>query len=165
MKKLFMIMALALISCSMSFAQQENGSRPRKQFDKTTMIKMRTERTAKYLGLSEAQSDSLLKLNTKYADLIASANRPVFFRGHSANDSTKLKSIKETVANNKENMKKYEEQVKALLTPEQAEKYEKMQQEKRNNMKRRPIGVPGRRPNSDNNQNNTNNNITIGETE
>ena len=33
MKKSIMIMAMALIVSTMSFAQQQNGNRPRRQFD------------------------------------------------------------------------------------------------------------------------------------
>ena len=42
MKKVIMIMAMALMVSTMSFAQQQNANRPRRHFDKTEMTKMRT---------------------------------------------------------------------------------------------------------------------------
>ena len=70
MKKVIMIMAMALMVSTMSFAQQQNANRPRRHFDKTEMTKMRTERMVKELNLNAAQADSLLALNTEYADVM-----------------------------------------------------------------------------------------------
>lgn len=163
MKKLFMIIAMALTTASMSYAQQDNQVRPHRQFDKTEMIKMRTQRTAKELGLDEAQTDSLLKLNTRYADLITPGRRPVMFKSRAKSDTTGVKPKHGLVVTQREDMQKYEEQVKALLTPDQAKKYEEIKKNRMSNP-RRHIGVPGQRPTFKNNQQDSNI-VVIGEQE
>lgn len=67
MKKAMLICAsMALLLSSGAFAQG-NGPRPqRERPDEATMVKMRTERMVKELGLDEKQEAKLLELNQKY---------------------------------------------------------------------------------------------------
>lgn len=67
MKKAMLICAsMALLLSSGAFAQG-NGQRPqRERPDEATMVKMRTERMVKELGLDETQEAKLLELNQKY---------------------------------------------------------------------------------------------------
>jgi len=60
----------AALMVSVAVAQENQGeARPQgKKFDKTEMVKKRTERTVQQYGLNEAQAQQLLELNTKYAD-------------------------------------------------------------------------------------------------
>lgn len=58
--------SMALLLSSGAFAQG-NGQRPqRERPDEATMVKMRTERMVKELGLDETQEAKLLELNQKY---------------------------------------------------------------------------------------------------
>ena len=68
MKK--MILALvALMTMTAAQAQDDNKQRgERRQFDRTEMVKQRTDDVAKKYGLTKEQADKLLELNTKYAD-------------------------------------------------------------------------------------------------
>ncbi len=70
MKKIIMTIAAAVLVASASMAQDDNkqGKRPERKFDKTEMIKKRTEDVATKYKLNEAQTKQLLELNTKYAD-------------------------------------------------------------------------------------------------
>ena len=124
MKKVIMIMAMALMVSTMSFAQQQNANRPRRHFDKTEMTKMRTDRMVKELNLNAAQADSLLALNTEYADVMGGLRPGRPPRPTLGNDTTKVKSF---------------------LTAEQAKKYDEMKANRKANFRRRP-GMQGRRP-------------------
>ena len=69
MKKIFVtMMAALLVSTSAMAQQQENQQRPERKFDKTEMIKHRTDETVSRYKLSDKQAKQLLELNTKYAD-------------------------------------------------------------------------------------------------
>lgn len=145
MKKVIMIMAMALMVSTMSFAQQQNANRPRRHFDKTEMTKMRTERMVKELNLNAAQADSLLALNTEYADVMAGLRPGRPPRPTLGNDTTKVKSFRDMIANGKEQMEKYDKRLKSFLTAEQAKKYDEIKANRKANFRRRP-GMQGRRP-------------------
>ncbi len=144
MKKVIMIMAMALIVSTMSFAQQ-HANRPRRHFDKTEMTKMRTERMVKELDLNAAQADSLLALNTEYADVMGGLRPGRPPRPTLGNDTTKVKSFRDMIANGKEQMEKYDKRLKSFLTAEQAKKYDGMKAKRKADFRRRP-GMQGRRP-------------------
>ena len=63
---------LAIVAVmTMTAAQAQDGNRQRgerRQFDRTEMVKQRTDNVAKKYGLTQEQTDKLLELNTKYAD-------------------------------------------------------------------------------------------------
>ena len=66
-----MTLAAAILMCSAAVAQEEQqkkGPRPEKKFDKTEMVKHRTDETVKQYSLNADQADKLLKLNMEYAD-------------------------------------------------------------------------------------------------
>ena len=70
MKKLILAF-VAMITMTSVQAQDDNSSRgERRRFDRTEMLKRRTDETAKKYGLNEEQAAKLLELNTKYADKI-----------------------------------------------------------------------------------------------
>ena len=75
-----MTIAAAVIVASASMAQDEKkeGKRPERKFDKTEMVKKRTEEIASKYSLNEKQTKQLLELNTKYADKMG----PRHGRGH-----------------------------------------------------------------------------------
>ncbi len=74
-----MTLAAALLISSAAFSQEseQQGQRPRK-FDKSEMVKHRTDEIVKKYSLNEEQAGKLLDLNTQYADKLGMGPR----RGH-----------------------------------------------------------------------------------
>ena len=68
MKKIFLTLAAAVLLSASAIAQDDNRRQERPRMDRTEMLKMRTEQTAKQYNLDETQTAKLLELNTKYAD-------------------------------------------------------------------------------------------------
>lgn len=70
MKKIMIAMAAAILMSTTALAQDEKkqGNRPERKFDKTEMVKKRTDDAVKKYGLNDKQAKELLDLNTKYAD-------------------------------------------------------------------------------------------------
>lgn len=69
MKRIVMTMLAAALMTSAAFAQdQKEGKRPEKKFDKTEMVKHRTDEIVKKYSLNGKQASLLLALNEKYAD-------------------------------------------------------------------------------------------------
>ena len=69
MKKMIVTMMAALLISTTAMAQeQENQQRALRKFDKTEMIKHRTDETVSRYKLNDKQAKQLLELNTKYAD-------------------------------------------------------------------------------------------------
>ena len=69
MKKLMMTMAaVVLMSASATAQNDKQGKHPEKKFDKTEMVKKRTDEMVKRYQLNDKQAKQLLDLNTKYAD-------------------------------------------------------------------------------------------------
>lgn len=71
MKKMIVAIAAMMITASAT-AQEVNQPQPQqgapRQFDRTEMIKQRTDDAVKKYGLNEEQAKQLLATNTKYAD-------------------------------------------------------------------------------------------------
>lgn len=70
MKKMIMTLMAAVLVSSAALAQddKQKGQRPEKKFDKTEMIKHRTDKTVKKYKLDDKQAKQLLELNTEYAE-------------------------------------------------------------------------------------------------
>lgn len=68
MKKAIMALATTILISTSAMAQNENGQRPQRNFDKTEMVKRQTERMVSEYGLDKNQAEKLLQLNTSYAD-------------------------------------------------------------------------------------------------
>ncbi|MCH5308613.1 MAG: DUF4890 domain-containing protein [Prevotella sp.] len=77
MKKMIAMMAAAILMSSSVVAQDNarQGKRPERKFDKTEMLKQRTDETVKKYGLNDEQAKQLLELNTKYADKMGTPGR------------------------------------------------------------------------------------------
>jgi len=67
-KMMFMMMAALMMSMTAVAQDDKQDKKPEKKFDKTEMIKHRTDQTAKKYNLNSDQTAQLLALNTKYAD-------------------------------------------------------------------------------------------------
>ncbi len=69
MKKVMITLMAAVLMSTQAIAQEEKeGKRPEKKFDKTEMVKHRTDETVKRYSLNDKQAKELLELNNKYAD-------------------------------------------------------------------------------------------------
>ena len=145
-----MILALvAIMTMTAAMAQGDNqqGRRERRQFDRTEMIKNRTDDAVKKYGLNEEQAAKLLELNTKYAD----TPRPNFGggdgqgaqQGQRPEMTEEMKAQMEKMRKEREEAtKKYEAELQTIMTEDQFKAY-KADQEKRQREGGRRMG--GRR--------------------
>ena len=147
MKKMMMTMVATLMLTATVQAQDNNGQRPPRKMDKQEMAKMRTERMTQDLSLTADQQAKLLDLNTKYADKLPMRG-PRGPRGEHQGGPRPEKKVdgqtgatpqpgqmekrerpnrEQMEARRKEmqaNREAYNGELKAILTPEQYEKYE-----------------------------------------
>ena len=141
MKKIFVTMMAALLVSTSAIAQDEKTEkRPERKFDKTEMIKHRTEQTVSRYKLNDKQAKQLLELNTKYADKMGPGPRGHRHPGHHGagrppmppkddkaqrpeppkDDSKMLEHRKEMEAN----MKAYDAELQKILTADQFKNYQ-----------------------------------------
>ena len=147
MKKV--ILALVAVM-TMTAAQAQDGNRQRgerRQFDRTEMLKNRTDEVAKKYGLTKEQADKLLELNTKYADKMGGrmggprgrrpGARPGGFGGGQNNGqrpelTEEQKQQMEAARKEREEaMKQYDEELQKIMTPEQYESYKAVEAKRR----------------------------------
>lgn len=107
MKKLL----LTLVAAAAMFVAGNNAN-AQPQFDADQMAKMRVEQLKEPLKLTKDQETKLLDLFKKQSEEMMK-----MFQGGGMPDMDKMQ----------ENMKKQDEAVKKLLTPEQAKKYDEQQ--------------------------------------
>lgn len=82
MKRMIVTMMAAMLIGTSAIAQEEkNDKRPQRKFDKTEMVKHRTDETVSRYKLNDKQAKQLLELNTKYADKMGGPRGP-HRRGH-----------------------------------------------------------------------------------
>ena len=142
MKRMMMTMLAAVLVSTLVMAQEEKTEQrePRK-FDKTEMVKHRTDETVSRYKLSDKQAKQLLELNTKYADKMgprgphrpghhghpgagrppmppkdAKANRP-----EPPKDDAKMKEHRQEM---EKTMKAYDAELKKIMTAEQYKAYQ-----------------------------------------
>lgn len=130
MKKIMMIMTLALLICSTAMAQNERRGE-RRQWNPEEMVQRQTDRLASQLKLNDEQKAALLELNKKYQGKLMGQRGQ---RGQQPGAERKRPSREEMEAQRKQmedNMKAYNEELTTILTPDQMKKYEKLQQEMR----------------------------------
>lgn len=72
MKKMVLALIAAMTMTTAMTAQENNNqNRERRHFDRTEMMKKRTEQMVKTYGLNEEQAKQLEELNTKFAEKMA----------------------------------------------------------------------------------------------
>ncbi len=125
MKKI--ILALVAIMTMSAAQAQDNQSEKKgnRRFDKTEMVKQRTERTAKQYGLNEEQTAKLLELNTKYADKMGPGMGRNGGRGMRQRPQAKGDNAQAGEQQNK----------RPEMTEEQKQKMQQMRQEREEAMK------------------------------
>ena len=149
MKKLVLTM-IAMVTMSLS-AMAQDTAQVRRQFNPEQMAKMRTDATVQKYGLNEEQAKKLLDLNTRFAGKI----RPMGPMGGQRRGGQRMQGDRPQRMNpdslraqgqrrgqgqrgggfNREEMQKnmeaYNNELKAILTPEQYEAYQKDEQQNR----------------------------------
>lgn len=126
MKKIMMTLGLTMMMALSVFAQQRGGGERPSAEDRA---KRSTERMAEHLGLSDAQKEQILNLNLEFAK----------------QQEAQRAEQREQGEARKEAMQAQEEKIKAVLTPEQAEKWEAAKKERREGDRRRGRGQRGGR--------------------
>lgn len=134
-------MILALVAIMTMTAAQAQGERPgrgeRRNFDRTEMLKRRTDDAVKKYGLNEEQAAQLLELNKKYADKMGpgmgglrggrrGGARPSFDGNVQQRPqlTEEQKQQMETQRKQREEaMKQYDEELQKIMTPEQYKVY------------------------------------------
>lgn len=151
MKKLVLTM-IAMVTMSLS-AMAQDTAQVRRQFNPEQMAKMRTDATVQKYGLNKEQAKKLLDLNTRFAGKI----RPMGPMGGQRRGGQRMQGDRPQRMNpdslraqgpqgqrrgpgqrggfNREEMQKnmeaYNNELKAILTPEQYEAYQKDEQQNR----------------------------------
>lgn len=144
MKKV--ILALVAVM-TMTSVQAQSDNRPargeRRQFDRTEMLKKRTDETVKKYGLNEEQAAKLLELNTKYADKMGQGMgvsrggrrdgaRPGANAGRGGNrqqgqrpqmTEEQRQNMEKQRQERQEAMKQYADELQAIMTPDQYKAY------------------------------------------
>ena len=166
MKKSLFVIAAALLLSICAFAQ-ENCRQGFERPDEATMLKMRTDRMARELGLDEAQTAKLLELNQKYPNTMmgprmGEQGRPGMGRppreGMNDQNATEENAPKKDRKARKAEEKKaqeaqikemeaameaYENELKGILTEEQIKKYQENKNRRMQQMQQRGPGGPG----------------------
>ena len=144
MKRLILALVAIITMTSVQAQNDNNQSRgERRRFDRTEMLKRRTDDAVKKYGLNEEQAAKLLELNTKYADKIgAGMGAPRDGRrggarpsaGPNRDNNRQQRQRPEMTEEQKLNMEKlraerqvameeYAKELQAIMTPEQYEAY------------------------------------------
>lgn len=136
MKKLSLLFVMSLLAGTMAFAQNDKTAAPKyRAINKTEMVKMRTERMVKNLGLNQAQADSLLALNTEFADQMPGMRMPGRQQRAKGSDSTSVEARRNFMETRKAAVEKYNNRLKSFLTEEQMTKYNEMHKQRMQNMR------------------------------
>lgn len=146
MKKTIVTMMVALLVGTTAMAQDsQNEQRHPGKFDKTEMIKHRTDETVSRYNLNEKQAKKLLELNTKYADKMMprghrrhghhGAGRPPMppkdektQRPEPPKDGSKMQERRKEM---EATMKAYDSELKKILTDDQYKSYQEDQKKMR----------------------------------
>lgn len=154
MKRTIIAMAAAIMMSSAAMAQNRDSVKLKK-FDKSEMIKKRTEAVAQRYGLDAEQSAKLLELNTQYADSLRPRMPQRFDRrngnmvrrdgnGKQVKRDSTAKSPRNMPEGQREKMRgqrndmrgtmnNYNAQLKTIMTEEQYQKYTEDLQKRMNN--------------------------------
>lgn len=144
MKKIIITMMAAMLVSVSAVAQEQSKKeqRPERKFNKTEMVKHRTDETVSRYKLTDKQAKQLLELNTKYADKMmprgphhhgrpggpGADRRPPMppkdmegKRPEPPKDDAKMKARHQEM---EKTMKAYDAELKKIMTSEQYKLYE-----------------------------------------
>lgn len=138
------MMAAMLMSTTAMAQETQTEQRQHRKFDKTEMIKHRTDETVSRYKLDDKQAKKLLELNTKYADKIGprgprhgrhGAGRPSMppkemkgERPEPPKDNSKMQERRKEM---EANMKAYDAELKKIMTEDQYKSYQADQKKMR----------------------------------
>ena len=160
MKRFFMIMTAAVLMGTTAVAQDN-----RPQFDRTEMIKQRTDQMVEKYKLNETQAKQLLELNTKNAESMGpmmgmgrmgggrpggmgggrrgggqagqgGQGAPQMGGGGFQMTEEQRAQFEEMRKQREENQKKYDAELEKILTPEQFKSYQEDQKQQREQRRR-----------------------------
>ena len=168
MKRFVMILTATVLMGTTAVAQDNNGQRP--QFDRTEMIKQRTDQMVEKYKLNETQAKQLLELNTKNAEAMGpmmgmgrmggrpggmgggrrgggqagqgGQGAPQMGGGGFQMTEEQRAQFEEMRKQREENQKKYDAELEKILTPDQFKSYQEDQKQQR---EQRGRGMGGRR--------------------
>ena len=147
MKKLILAFVALMTITSVQAQDDNNSSRgERRRFDRTEMMKRRTDEAVKKYGLNEEQAAKLLELNTKYADRMGQGMgapragagrrggaRPSFDANRGGGNrqqgqrpeltEEQKQNMEKMRAQREEAMKQYDEELQAIMTADQYKAY------------------------------------------
>ncbi len=141
MKRMILtLMAAAVVSMAAVAQEKKECQCPDQKFDKTEMVKQRTDETVKRYNLNDKQAKQLLELNNKYADKMGP--RPPH-HGHKGGPGRPPKDQKDAKGQRpeppkdgkhgkhhehhqkmKETMKAYDAELQKIMTDEQFKSYQ-----------------------------------------
>lgn len=147
-KILFAIVAAALVSTQAMAQDEKSDQRRERKFDKTEMVKHRTDETVSRYKLNDKQAKKLLELNTKFADKMGprgprhggpfgrpGVGRPPMppsdARGQRPEPPKGDSKMKERRAEMEKNMKEYEAELQKIMTADQYKSYQEDQKKMR----------------------------------
>ena len=142
------MMAALLISTSAVAQEESKAQRPEKKFDKTEMVKHRTDETVSRYKLNDKQAKKLLELNTKFADKMGPRGHrhggrfgrpgvgrppmpPSDAQGQRPEPPKDDSKMKERRAEMEKNMKEYEAELQKIMTADQYKSYQEDQKKMR----------------------------------
>lgn len=145
MKKMIVTMMAAMLMSTTAMAQEtQTEQRQHRKFDKTEMIKHRTDETVSRYKLDDKQAKKLLELNTKYADKIGprgprhgrhGAGRPSMppkeIKGERPEPPKDNGKMQERRKEMEANMKAYDAELKKIMTEDQYKSYQADQKKMR----------------------------------
>lgn len=161
MKKLIFSI-IAVMSLTTAIAQ--NNDRPRRDgqrnFDRTEMLKRRTDDVVKKYNLNSEQAEKLLALNTKFADKLnprmggfgrgrGSRPAPNFGGGNGGNRPEMTEEMRQNMEKmrqeRQEAQKQYDAELQTIMTPEQFKAYQEDAEKRMQEGRRRGGGPRGQR--------------------
>lgn len=141
----------AVVLTSLTATAQENAEKqPQRKFDKTEMIKRRTDRMVSRFELNQTQAKQLLELNTAYAGKFPRMDRRAGKRGMGRKDA-RLRDAKngqckadckckEQMQNRRKelraNREAYEKELKNIMSDAQYSKYTEAKKQRMERMQR-----------------------------
>lgn len=142
------LVAMMTMTAAMAQSNEQQAQGQRRQFDRTEMIKQRTDDAVKKYGLSEDQAAKLLELNTKYADKMGPGMggrggrgmrpRPNFGnaqQGQRPEMTEEIRQRMETMRKERQAaQEEYDKEMKTILSEDQYKAYKADQEQMRNRM-------------------------------
>jgi hypothetical protein len=161
MNRLITLMAAVMLTTLTVTAQNNAGKQQQRKFDKTEMIKRRTDRMVSRFDLNQTQAQQLLELNTAYADKLPRMGRRAGKQGMGHKNAqqcdAKCKQCKtdckckdqmeKRKSEMKANREAYEKELKKIMSDAQFSKYTEAKKQRMQRQKSRMCHHDGNKMN------------------